>query len=120
MGRGRFHLDGADDGLLAPRVEPDPQNAVRAGLDILKDPDIGNQRATGVGNDVEAVHRQLAIDQDIENPAILPAAGFQARTVDRFHEVEFQFVGAGTLGGCYRRLRRCGHFDRAADPPSGR
>src|ERR1017187_5747160 len=92
---GGLDLNRADDGLLAPGGETQPENAVRTRLYVLEYPDIGDQGAAGVGNDVKTVDRQLAVHQDVEHTAILSAAGLQAGAVDRLDKMQLHFIGAG-------------------------
>ena len=98
MRLGGLDLNGADHGLLALGVEAEPEDAIRPRLDILKYPDVGDQGSPGVGDNVKTVDQKLAVEQDVEHPAILAAAGLQAWTVDRLDKIQLEFIGPGFQG----------------------
>ena len=92
-------LDGAEQRRIAERLELQVELSVGGRRNVLEGSDVGGARP-GFADHVEFVERLFAVDPHIEDAAGFAAAGHIVFAVQRFREVQPEFVNARRAAGC--------------------
>jgi hypothetical protein len=91
-GPGRQQLNGVEQRLaVRPGIEMQMKQAVRGGMNVLENPDVGDAVSAGVGVNVEGPKQEIVIRLDREQAAGLAAAIHRFGAVEILGEMKPQF-----------------------------